>query len=166
MSHHKRSRVGHLPRWQRLSTHLIFAICALSGLGFFLKREMGIDFGDLQARSLLVWHGISAAFALLAFGAVLPGHIRSSWKAGRNRSTGIAMITVMAGLMLSGLLLYYGDEEWHDGVLWAHWIGGFIAFAAFPLHLVLGHRANARHLAGTHRNVQPAGPSVSASALR
>ena len=162
MSHHKRSRVGHLPRWQRLFTHLIFAICALSGLGFFLKREMGVDLGELPAHSLLVWHGISAAFALLAFGAVLPGHIRSSWKARRNRSTGIAMITVMAGLILSGLLLYYGNEEWHNAVLWAHWIGGFIAFAAFPLHLILGHRANAIHVACGERPRQPVGHSASA----
>ncbi len=164
MSHHKRSRVGHLPRWQRLSTHLIFAICALSGLGFFLKREMGVDFGDLQARSLLVWHGISAAFALLAFGAVLPGHIRSSWKARRNRVTGVVMLSIMAALMLSGLLLYYGEEEWHDAVLWAHWIGGFIAFGAFPLHLILGHRANTLYLART--DCKPPTVGASASALQ
>lgn len=163
MSHHKRSRVGHLPRWQRLSTHLIFAICALSGLGFFLKREMGVDLGDLPARSLLVWHGISAAFALLAFGAVLPGHIRSSWKARRNRTTGVLMLTIMSALMLSGLLLYYGDEEWHDAMLWAHWIGGFIAFGAFPLHLVIGHRANARYVVGTA--CKPQAVSASASLL-
>ena len=162
MSHHKRTRVGHLPRWQRLSTHLIFAICALSGLWFFLKREMGFDLGDIAVRSLLVWHGISAAFALLAFGAVLPGHIRSSWKARRNRATGVAMLTIMAALMLSGLLLYYGDEEWHDAVLWAHWIGGFIAFGAFPLHLLLGHRANALYVAGAAPNRQAVGASASA----
>jgi hypothetical protein len=55
------------------------------------------------------------------------------------------MIVVMTALMLSGLLLYYGAEEWHDGALRAHWIVGGAAFAAFPLHLVLGHRANARN---------------------
>lgn len=142
MTHHKRSRVGHLPRWQRLSTHLIFAVCALSGLGFFLQREMGYTLGEISARSLLVNHGISSAFALLAFGAVMPGHIRSAWKAKRNRISGLAMLAVLAGLMLSGLLLYYGDEEWHDYVLWTHWAVGFAAFLAFPLHLVVGHRSN------------------------
>jgi hypothetical protein len=144
MTHHKRSRVGHLPRWQRLSTHVIFAVCALSGLAFFAKREMGLALWDITARSFLVTHGMSAALALLAFGAVLPGHIRSAWNVKRNRGSGVAMIAVMAALMLSGLLLYYGAEEWHDGALWAHWIVGGAAFAAFPLHLVLGHRANAR----------------------
>lgn len=145
MSHHKRSRVGHLPRWQRYATHLIFTLCAFSGLGFYLKREMGWELGDIAARSFLVWHGVSAAFALLAFGAVIPAHIRAAWNVRRNRGSGMAMIAVLATLMLSGLLLYYGDEEWHDSVLWAHWISGFIAFAAFPLHLILGHRANCKH---------------------
>lgn len=144
MSHHKHSRVGRLPRWQRLFSHLIFTVCAFSGLGFFLKREMGFELNDIAAHSFLVWHGVSAAFALLAFGAVLPGHIRSAWNVKRNRGSGSAMIVVMAALMLSGLLLYYGDEEWRDRVVWAHWIAGFIAFAAFPVHLALGRLANRR----------------------
>lgn len=148
MSHHKHSRIGSLARWQRLSTHLVFVICAFSGLAFYLKREAGFELAEIPARSFLVWHGISAAFALLAFGAVLPGHIRSAWRVRVNRLSGAAMVLVMAALMLSGLLLYYGEEEWHDSVLWAHWIVGFIAFAAFPLHLVMGRLGNARRPQG------------------
>lgn len=144
MTHHKRSRVGHLPRWQRLSTHLVFAVCALSGLAFFVKRELGFALWEIAARSFLVTHGISAALALLAFGAVLPGHIRSAWNVRRNRGSGVAMIVVMTALVATGLLLYYGTEEWHDSALWAHWIVGGTGFAAFPLHLFLGHRTNAR----------------------
>ena len=41
MTHHKRSRVGHLPSWQRLSTHFVLTVCAFTGLAYFLKREMG-----------------------------------------------------------------------------------------------------------------------------
>jgi len=144
MTHHKRSRVGHLPSWQRLSTHFVLTVCAFTGLAYFLKREMGFALWDIAARDFLVWHGISAAFALLAFGAVLPGHIRSAWNVRRNRGSGIAMIVAMATLMISGLLLYYGSEAWHDGVLWAHWAVGFCALPVFPLHLLFGHRANRR----------------------
>ena len=162
MSHHKRSRVGRLPRWQRLSTHIVFAVCALSGLGFFLKRELGFDLHDVPARSFLVWHGVSAAFALLAFGAVLPGHIRGAWNVRRNRGSGLAMIAVMAALMLSGLLLYYGEEEWHEAVLWSHWIAGFVSLLAFPVHLVMGRLANARHPVPESRNALRVAESVSA----
>lgn len=151
MTHHKRSRVGHLPSWQRLSTHLVFAVCALSGLAFFMKHDLGLALWEIAARTLLVTHGISATLALLAFGAVLPGHIRSAWNVRRNRGSGVVMIAVMSALMVSGLLLYYGAEDWRDGALWAHWLVGGAAFAAFPLHLVLGHRANAR-ATGRHDN--------------
>mgnify|MGYP000604027857 CR=1 FL=1 len=54
--HHKRSRVGHLPRWQRLCTHLIFAICALSGLGF-------IKVGATNSGSTAVTFPAGAAYA-------------------------------------------------------------------------------------------------------
>jgi hypothetical protein len=162
MTHHKRSQVGHLPRWQRQATHLIFAVCAVSGVAFFLKHEMAFALWDVAARSLLVTHGISAAFALLAFGAVMPGHIRSAWNARRNRGSGIAMITVLAALMLSGLLLYYGDEDWHDAVLWSHWITGFAAVLAFPLHLILGSLSNARPAAAQTKSAATVGRAASA----
>lgn len=144
MSHHKRSRVGRLPRWQRLSTHLVFILCGFSGLAFYLKREMGLALGDIDARTFLVTHGCTAALVLMAFGAVLPAHIRAAWNVKRNRSSGVAMILNLALLALSGLLLYYGSEEIHDTVLWTHWITGFIIFAVFPLHLILGTLANRR----------------------
>lgn len=142
MSHHRHGRVGRLPRWQRLATHLIFAACALSGLGFFLRRELAIHLSDIPAHDFLVWHGISAAFALLAFGAVLPGHIRGAWNTKRNRVSGAAMILLMATLMLSGLQLYYGDEAIRDSMVMLHWAVGFLGFAAFPAHLIVGRLAN------------------------
>ncbi len=138
MSHHKRSRIGKLPRWQKIATHLIFAVCAFSGTLFFLKHEWHFNLLGQEAHSFLVTHGVSAAFVLLAFGAVLPGHIRAAWNAKRNRVSGLVMILVMSTLMLSGLLLYYGDEELRDGVLWTHWVIGFSAFAIFLIHLVAG----------------------------
>ncbi|MEY5100592.1 MAG: hypothetical protein RJA36_3311 [Pseudomonadota bacterium] len=140
MTHHKRSRVGRLPRWQRLSTHLIFSLCALSGLLFFLRHELALELAGPATHSYLVAHGVSAAFALLAFGAVLPGHVRAAWNARRNRASGVAMIGVLAALMGSGLLLYYGGEEWREGVVWTHWVVGFLVLAVFPLHLLLGSR--------------------------
>lgn len=143
MSQTRPRRAGFLPGWQRIPTHLILALCAFSGLLFFLKHDMQIELLPTAAHSLLVTHGVSAAFALLAFGAVLPGHLRAAWIARRNRASGILMLIVMSLLMLSGLLLYYGSEEIRDGVVLTHWIAGFAAFAAFLLHLLLGRRGGA-----------------------
>ena len=136
----KPRRIGRMPGWQRLPTHIILAVCAFSGLLYFVRHELRIELPGLEAHGYLVTHGISAAFALLIFGAVLPAHLRAAWIAKRNRTSGVVMIMVMSVLMLSGLLLYYGSEEMRDGVVLTHWVVGFAAFAAFVLHLLLGRR--------------------------
>ncbi len=140
MSQTRLRRAGFLPGWQRNPTHLILAVCAFSGLLFFLKREFQLDVLFAESHSLLVTHGVSSAFALLVFGAVLPGHLRAAWIAKRNRASGVLMIAVMSALMLSGLLLYYGSEEIRDNVVLTHLMVGFLAFAVFLLHLLLGRR--------------------------
>ncbi len=140
MSSSRPRRVGLLPAWQRSPTHLILAICALSGLLFYFRHDLQFEVLLEASHSLLVTHGVSAAFALLAFGAILPGHLRAAWIAKRNRVSGVMMIAVMSVLMLSGLLLYYGNEEMRDGVVLTHLVVGFAAFAVFLLHLLLGRR--------------------------
>ncbi len=144
MSSPKIRRAGRLPVWQRIPTHIIFAICALSGLLFFLRHELRLEIPGAETHSYLVMHGVSSAFTLLAIGAILPGHLRVAWIAHRNRVSGIVMLVVMALLMLSGLMLYYGSEEMRDATVLTHWIVGGIVIAAFPLHLVLGRRDIAR----------------------
>jgi len=139
----KGSRIGRLPDWQRNVTHLVLTICALSGLVFFLKQSLGWWGGRSGAHDVLIIHGVSAAFAMMAFGAVLPAHIRISWIARRNRVSGISMLAVMAALMLSGLLLYYGTEESRDLAELTHDVIGFAALAVFPLHILIGKFARA-----------------------
>ncbi len=167
MSQTRLRRAGFLPGWQRNPTHLILAICAFSGLLFFLKHEFQIDVLFAEAHSLLVTHGVSSAFALLVFGAVLPGHLRAAWIARRNRASGVLMIAVMSALMLSGLLLYYGSEEIRDNVVLTHLVVGFAAFAVFLLHLLLGRRHTRQpsppvHYSGSSASGNPPeGPPVS-----
>lgn len=143
MSDIKIRRIGRMPGWQRVPTHIVLAACALSGLLYFIRHELRIELPGIDAHGMLVAHGVSSAFALLAFGAILPGHLRAAWIAKRNRASGITMIAVMSALMLSGLLLYYGSEEMRDGAVLTHWMVGFVAFAAFALHLVLGRQVAA-----------------------
>lgn len=163
MSPSKIRRAGRLPGWQRIPTHIVFAICALSGVLFFLRHELHLEIPGVDTHSYLVMHGISAAFALLAIGAILPGHLRVAWIARRNRVSGIAILLVMALLMLSGLMLYYGSEELRDASVLTHWIVGGAAVAAFPLHLVLGRRDVVSDMVSHERrqhDAQSATPSV------
>lgn len=164
--HHKRLRIGTLPRWQRVSSHIVFSVCALAGVGYLLAHELRWEVLAGQGRVLLTAHGVSAYLAMLMFGSVMPLHIRAAWNADKNRGSGIVMTAVLASLAVSGLLLYYGSEEIHDTVLWTHWILGGLMIVALPLHIVLGRRANrqpAGHPASTLRpdgNLPPQGPAA------
>lgn len=134
------TRVGRLPRWQRLSTYAILLGCALSGVLFFMAHDADLNVTGLAPQSLLMWHGISAQGALLATGAVMPAHIRLAWNAQRNRTTGVLLCSLLGVLMASGLWLYYGSEDLRDAAVWSHWIFGGVGLMLFPLHVVWGQR--------------------------
>lgn len=141
MLYSKRSRIAHLPRWQSLSTHIIFIICALSGILYLLAHDFEITPFAIKNHTILSIHGFAAYFFILLFGAVLPNHIKVGWHNKRNRTSGGLMILVMTLLLLSGLFLYYGDLT-RDIALWVHWIIGCSLVLLFPLHFVMGRRAN------------------------
>lgn len=138
--HARRKRVGHLPRWQRMWTYVVFAVCAFSGGAYFLVQQFKWESASVFSHDLLVTHGVSTYLVLLAFGAVLPGHIRSAWNAQRNRVSGVAMVATLSMLALSGLTLYYGSEEVRNPALWLHWLIGGGILLVFPLHLIVGRR--------------------------
>lgn len=156
MFYKKRSRVAHLPFWQLFSTHAIFIICAVSGVLYLLAHQFEIKLFALENHSILVAHGFSAYFFVLLFGAVMPTHIKGGWHNKRNRISGGSMVLVMALLLLSGLLLYYGDET-RDAALWVHWVIGCGLVLVFPLHVIRGRRANYLALkhATKHTNKHP-----------
>ncbi|MEO6118535.1 MAG: hypothetical protein ABIP37_05635 [Methylotenera sp.] len=147
MLYKRRSRVAHLPAWQSISSHIIFLICAISGIFYLLAHEFELMPPTLEVHSILITHGISAYLFVLLFGAVMPTHIKAAWKAKRNRISGSLMIAVMSLLLISGLFLYYADET-RDAALWVHWMIGGGLVLLFPFHFISGRRAN--YLAHKH----------------
>ena len=141
MLYKKRSRVAHMPFWQSFSTHLIFIICAISGVLYLLAHEFEIKALWLENHSILIVHGFAAYFFTLLFGAVIPNHIKAGWKNKRNRISGGLMVAVISLLLLSGLYLYYGDQT-RDVALWVHWVIGCGLVLLFPFHFIRGRRAN------------------------
>lgn len=133
-------RVGQLPGWQRWSAYLAMGACALSGLIWFLLRDVIEVPPNSRDRFVLVTHGISSFVVLMAFGSVLPTHVRAAWRARRNRWLGALSIALMATLAVTALGLYYGSEEWHDPTRWTHIIIGLAAVLGIPLHIVIGRR--------------------------
>jgi hypothetical protein len=141
MFYKRRSRVTHLPHWQSYSTHIIFIICAVSGVLYLLAHEFDIKAIAVENHSILLVHGFASYFFVLLFGAVIPTHIKAGWKSKRNKISGSLMVLVMALLLLSGLFLYYGDET-RDAALWVHWVIGVGLVLLFPFHFISGRRAN------------------------
>ena len=90
-------------------------------------------------------HGAAVIGFLVAFGALLPGHVRRGWRQGLNRSSGLAMIIVVAALTLSGYGLYYlVSDAWRSWTSVSHWTIGLAGGALLAVHVLLGKRLVAR----------------------
>ena len=123
-----------------------------SGVGWITAHYMlagnglvaGFEFEGVPHPSELWWlrlHGASMIGFLVAFGALLPGHVARGWGRRRNRRSGIFMVAVVATLSLSGYGLYYlGDEATRPWISAVHWVIGLAAGAGLFLHVALGKR--------------------------
>lgn len=130
-----------MPHWQALSTHIIFVLCAISGVLYLLAHEFNLALFSIESHSMLALHGVAAYFFVMLFGALVPNHIKSGWNNKRNRISGTLTVLVMGLLLISGLLLYYGADT-RDAALWVHWIIGCGLVLLFPLHYILGRRSS------------------------
>jgi hypothetical protein len=127
--------------WQRILVYGSLSVVALSGLMWWFLHDFISDEPDSLQRLLLVTHGVSAFAALVAFGSVLPMHVRAGWRDRKNLTTGLSVIAGMMVLSITALMLYYGGEESRFWVRWSHIGFGLLCLAVFPLHIVRGHRA-------------------------
>lgn len=109
-------------------------------------------------------HGAAVIGFLVAFGALLPGHIRRGWRQGLNRGSGLTMIIVTAALTLTGYGLYYVvDDAWRASDSVVHWLVGLASGVVLTMHVWLGKRgvarARLRHAAGNpHHRLPARGP--------
>ena len=126
--------------WQKTAVFASVAGVGLSGLLWFILHDIAAgDFGD-AAYLLLTLHGASSYALLVAVGSLLPLHVRTGWRRGRNMVTGIMVTVIMAVLSISALMLYYGGEETQGFAKWIHLVFGFGCFALFPAHALVRAR--------------------------
>jgi hypothetical protein len=118
-----------LNRTFRAAVYGAFAILFGTGVAWLIVDRSRGDFGAPQGRglaaALLMAHGGVAMLSLLLLGALIPLHIPLAWARGGNRVTGIVMLTLNAGLIVSAFALYYVGAELLRG--WAS-----------DLHIALG----------------------------
>jgi hypothetical protein len=99
----------------RNALYATFAILFLTGgvwlIADGLKDSANGEFWQQIAATLLMTHGGSAMVTLMMLGALVPLHMRYGWRARKNLSTGIAMATVGAILIVTAFGLYYFGAE-------------------------------------------------------
>ena len=132
------SRIGKLPAFHKYSAYTVLILCAITGIAYLVGQELNFFHNWLANRNVLIAHGISAFAILIVIGSVLPNHVKVSWRAGKNRVTGMLMGGLVLILTTSALFLYYGSEESRDTALWGHWVAGISVFIIFPLHVLVG----------------------------
>ena len=125
-----------MPSWQRWFTIGALCTCSLSGVAFLLGHEFHVSRSSLGDRTVLIMHGVSAAITLIAFGTVLPFHIKAGLKSKKNLISGISQLVVLSIVVITAMLLYYGPEELHEGSEVTHWVLGLIFFAFFIFHAI------------------------------
>jgi hypothetical protein len=129
-------------------------------LHYFMMQET--EFGPSPhpwEHWFLSLHGLFAFASLWMFGLLWSAHIVGGWKSARRRISGSVLFAGLAGLVLTGYLLYYPpSEESLPIVAIIHWGVGLAAVLPF-----LGHRFS--HLVfrtrGQVAQAKPASPAAS-----
>jgi uncharacterized membrane protein len=86
-------------------------------------------------------HGAAAMAILVLVGMLLTGHVRSAWRARRNRANGSVFLSALGILTITGYALYYaGGEALRAWMSWIHLAAGFALPLLLILHIWLGKR--------------------------
>lgn len=137
-----------LPRWQRWLVWGSMGLLTLSGLAWLGLQWAGSPGGDElpSGTSGQLWcirvHAAAALLALLALGSLLPLHIRTAWRARRNRASGVLNLVTLALLVITGYALWYASEgAFRQGSAWLHWSLGCAVPLALLVHVLSGRHA-------------------------
>jgi hypothetical protein len=135
-----------IPLFQRWALGLAWGGLVLSGVAWLLLRlGMGADpdpagaAWQWKSASMAVHGGVAFLF-LLVLGSLWP-HLRAAASQLRNRLSGWTTLRMMAAILGSAWMLYYGPAERREWVSLAHWTLGLLLTALLPIHAWLGRRS-------------------------
>ena len=140
-----------IPHVRRRALYAAFALAFGTGIlwlifHYFMTRrgEFGAEPHPFEAWWLRL-HGASAFVMLWFAGLVWGTHARPALMQARWRVSGIAIVTLLALLALTGYLLYYsGDDAWRDAARLLHWLLGLGLALPLLIHLIGVRRARRR----------------------
>ena len=137
--------------------YVIGGLLLVSGVGWlvvhYLLASVG-QFGEVHHASEHWWlrlHGAAASGFLMVCGTLLPVHVVPALHWGKNRSTGVLMLAVVALLVVTSYGLYYvvGDS-WRSWISAIHWATGLGAIAGLGTHVWMGKRHRSHHRRASH----------------
>lgn len=130
-----------LPPSLRAGFYASGGLLTLSGL-VWLGLHYAAPTGAPAAALALETHGAAAMAVLFLAGAVAALHVPGGWRERKNRSSGIAVASLLLLLTFTGFLLYYaGDDMVREAAGVAHWAVGLAAPLLVWLHTCLGRGA-------------------------
>ena len=131
--------------------YLLSALLLISGVGWLVGRyglRSNGPYGELPHPSEVWWlrlHGAAAMGLLIAFGALLPGHVAHNWRRRIHYRTGLFLVISVGWLALTGYGNYYlVSEVSRSWVSVAHWAVGLLSVVGLLAHVVLSYRRAAR----------------------
>ena len=132
-----------LKRGEKKSLGMVSSLLYLSGVGLWVLSRLvrvASPLGE-QHHPLELWlrtaHGATSYLALLALGYLIKSHVLPGWAARRRVVSGVGMLTVLALLLLTALIILYGSENpLRDGAITVHWVAGLLTPAYVCLHAV------------------------------
>ena len=141
---HRRSDSIQLKRFQRWFLYAVFALLFCSGAAWAYWTDLVSSPGDFEMGAK-AWamkvHGAAAMAMLVLVGMLLTGHVRSAWRARRNRGNGSLFLGAFGILTVTGYGLYYaGGERLRASTSWIHLAVGLVLPLLLILHIWLGKR--------------------------
>jgi hypothetical protein len=132
----------------RFWTYAVFVTLAATGavwlIADFLKDPEG-ELWQTIAADMLMLHGLMAMITLILLGAMIPMHVQRSWRAGKNRLSGAAMVGTGAVLAATAWGLYYaGSDLLRTFVADVHIVVGLAVPVLVVAHVMLGRRSRTR----------------------
>jgi len=120
---------------------LLVSGCLLTPTSLSLHLDWEVPWRLVGGQRLLAvaLHSGSAFLMAMMLGGLLAIHVRLGWRHGGNTVSGILLLLVQAGLILTALgIFYFGNEDWARLAALAHLLLGALLVLPFLYHFLRG----------------------------
>jgi hypothetical protein len=131
------SRLGKMPTWQKFFVIGSMLSCSITGMIYLLGHEFHVERSLLGHHKMLASHGLTAIIAGIAFGSVLPFHLKAGYQSARKWLSGFTQLGLLVILLITGGFLYYGPLEFRDSAILLHWLTGLLFFLILIVHCLI-----------------------------